>query len=607
MSAPPSDPKFASFPLKITGCSVMSGCAASTSTGPSGPPPGIATARATHSSLSYWSRRACAFQRRRSCLRPKSRIGAPCGPRPPGPVRISERIDQGRSRSKHPRASAASFNKSGPILSSSELMRSPSSKTARAGTRSSRPSSFAGPCPCDRTERSAMGERSRSKRCPRTNAAGWSSATRTARPGPAILWVTEIGLPVQPNSWEAAFARASRRCANAGVPLSVNPHQLRHTFAVHMLAMLIQHRLRDAAGEARSATWKVIARLLGDPLSRSSVSRPCQPDDDLIYLDHIAARADTVERPSRSCCRSFRRTGPRRRVPQGASGRLWPRRRRPDLRLIPIPSPACASRSPCRTAARRLSTSPRCGRGASPWPRRGRFVTLAAPGGPPAPAWTVMAYAATLPKFFACLSNPDEPVEGIRRLRGRHIDQFRDAGSKRVGLTRIHLYTLLVKVVGVLRQIGIDSPRRDVHPIFRDRLRYVSAKPFQRSRPRDAYSPLRRTPASAMPHGTTSPAVISKTPPGTRPSGFPTRSFAGDASRRRRHYRGARPHPPKRLSRLHGPVMPRRRSAARPTRHLCRRTPRPPVSHSQTMSCRSSLVLALETGLEIECCKDADG
>jgi site-specific recombinase XerD len=48
---------------------------------------------------------------------------------------------------------------------------------------------------------------------------------------PAALWLTEIGLPVQPNSWEAAFARASRRCAAAGVLVRANPHQLRHTFA----------------------------------------------------------------------------------------------------------------------------------------------------------------------------------------------------------------------------------------------------------------------------------------------------------------------------------------------------------------------------------------
>ena len=82
----------------------------------------------------------------------------------------------------------------------------------------------------------------------------------------AALWVTEVGQPVQPNSWEAIFARAGRRCANTGVPVRVSPHQLRHTFAVHMLAMLIQHRLREAAAPAGS--MQAYRELLGDPLQQ---------------------------------------------------------------------------------------------------------------------------------------------------------------------------------------------------------------------------------------------------------------------------------------------------------------------------------------------------
>ena len=113
---------------------------------------------------------------------------------------------------------------------------------------------------------------------------------------PAVLWVTEVGLPVQPNSWEAAFARASRRCANAGVLLRINPHQLRHTFAVHMLAMLIQHRLRDAAGEAPTANMEGYRRLLGDPLQQvQRLLGHASLTTTYIYLDHIAGRADTVD------------------------------------------------------------------------------------------------------------------------------------------------------------------------------------------------------------------------------------------------------------------------------------------------------------------------
>ena len=46
---------------------------------------------------------------------------------------------------------------------------------------------------------------------------------------PAALWLSEVGLPVAPNSWEVVFARASRRCQNAGLAFDVSPHQLRHT------------------------------------------------------------------------------------------------------------------------------------------------------------------------------------------------------------------------------------------------------------------------------------------------------------------------------------------------------------------------------------------
>src|SRR3546814_16505806 len=64
---------------------------------------------------------------------------------------------------------------------------------------------------------------------------------------PAALWLTEVGQPVRPNSWEVIFTRACKRCAQNGFPLSISPHQLRHAFAVHMLALLIQQRLREAA------------------------------------------------------------------------------------------------------------------------------------------------------------------------------------------------------------------------------------------------------------------------------------------------------------------------------------------------------------------------
>lgn len=111
---------------------------------------------------------------------------------------------------------------------------------------------------------------------------------------PAVLWLTEVGLPVQPNSWEVIFARASERCRSLGFSINITPHQLRHTFAVHMLAMLIQHRLRDTALSAGS--MEGYRQILGDPLQQvqrllghSSLATT------YIYLDHIASRADTVD------------------------------------------------------------------------------------------------------------------------------------------------------------------------------------------------------------------------------------------------------------------------------------------------------------------------
>ena len=102
-----------------------------------------------------------------------------------------------------------------------------------------------------------------------------------------------VGLPVQPNSWEVIFARASQRCKSTGTPTSITPHQLRHTFAVHMLAMLIQHRLRDAALPA--GPMEGYRQIFGDPAAGAAASRPCQPTDHLHLSHHIASRADTVD------------------------------------------------------------------------------------------------------------------------------------------------------------------------------------------------------------------------------------------------------------------------------------------------------------------------
>lgn len=83
---------------------------------------------------------------------------------------------------------------------------------------------------------------------------------------PAALWLSEIGLPVRFNSWEAIFLRASRRCSGAGLDICLSPHQLRHTFAVHMLAMLIEQQIGHTAHDVSG--MEAYRQLLSDPLQQ---------------------------------------------------------------------------------------------------------------------------------------------------------------------------------------------------------------------------------------------------------------------------------------------------------------------------------------------------
>lgn len=115
------------------------------------------------------------------------------------------------------------------------------------------------------------------------------------------------------------------------------------------------------------------------------------------------------------------------------------------------------------------------------------LIRLGSPGGPLGARSTVKAYAVMLPRFFGYLDAVGRKVSGPDDLRPDDLDGFEDwlAGE---GLSRTHLFTVLVKIVAVLRMVAELSPDA-ITPALRDRLRYVSAKPFQRPTPRDALSP----------------------------------------------------------------------------------------------------------------------
>lgn len=113
---------------------------------------------------------------------------------------------------------------------------------------------------------------------------------------------------------------------------------------------------------------------------------------------------------------------------------------------------------------------------------------LGASGGPLTVRSTIKAYAVTLPRFFAYLAQTRNRIGGPEDLRAHHVDGF-EAWLEAEGLSRTHLFTVLVKVVATLRRIAAE-PDAQISPDLRNRLRYVSARPFQRARPRDAYSPF---------------------------------------------------------------------------------------------------------------------
>ena len=108
-------------------------------------------------------------------------------------------------------------------------------------------------------------------------------------------------------------------------------------------------------------------------------------------------------------------------------------------------------------------------------------------GGPLGARSTILAYARTVRIFFRYMASEVPTVSSSGQITAQHIDGF-EAWLEAEGKSRVHAFTLLSKMIVIFREIDANDPNR-ISDDLRGRLRYTSARPFERSKPRDAYSP----------------------------------------------------------------------------------------------------------------------
>ena len=105
---------------------------------------------------------------------------------------------------------------------------------------------------------------------------------------PLALWLTEGGLPMPMASWQAVFRRASARCRSFGIGIEVTPHMLRHSFAVHMLTLLLREQIGWVLEERAGRMSPSCRRLIGDPLLKlQRLMGHSRIESTYIYLDHL--------------------------------------------------------------------------------------------------------------------------------------------------------------------------------------------------------------------------------------------------------------------------------------------------------------------------------
>ena len=61
---------------------------------------------------------------------------------------------------------------------------------------------------------------------------------------PAMLWLSESGMPMRFDTWKMVFHEANQRCEAQGVGIYCHPHMLRHSFALRWWAVGVVRLLR---------------------------------------------------------------------------------------------------------------------------------------------------------------------------------------------------------------------------------------------------------------------------------------------------------------------------------------------------------------------------
>jgi len=105
---------------------------------------------------------------------------------------------------------------------------------------------------------------------------------------PLSLWLKEGGTAMSMAAWEVIFRRASARCRQFGIDLDVTPHMLRHSFAVHMLALLLREQIGWVLDDRSDRAMAAYRRLIGDPLLKlQRMMGHSRIESTYIYLDHL--------------------------------------------------------------------------------------------------------------------------------------------------------------------------------------------------------------------------------------------------------------------------------------------------------------------------------